>query len=201
VGVADHGVGDAPEQRPSQQTEAPAADDHDPGVQFLGKPHDLSVRAANPHMRARDLAHFAYVEWTGSGATKLGYGSRRRARWGNTWSFALRGYGTDREDAMIVECIRYSIPEDRRADFERAYAEASAVLDGSEHCLGYEVSRGVKEPDNYVVRIEWDSIEGHEQGFRKSPGFSTFFASVRPFFDDIEEMRHYEATPVRSDGN
>src|ERR671917_1429847 len=110
------------------------------------------------------------------------------------------GYGTDKEDVMIVEYIRYSIPEPRRADFERAYGEAASVLDDSEHCLRYEVSRGVEEPANYVVRIEWDSIEGHEQGFRRSPGFRTFFALVRPFFDDIEEMRHSEATPVRSDG-
>jgi quinol monooxygenase YgiN len=98
---------------------------------------------------------------------------------------------------MIVEYIRYSIPEDRRADFEYAYGEAASVLDASEHCIGYEVSHGVEEPENYVVRIEWDSIEGHEQGFRKSPEFRTFFAAVRPFFDDILEMRHYEVTRVR----
>lgn len=100
---------------------------------------------------------------------------------------------------MVIEYIRYAVPEDRRPEFERAYDQAARVLDASEHCLGYEVSHGVEEPANYIVRIEWDSIEGHEQGFRKSPGFSTFFAAVRPFFDDIEEMRHYEATPVKSD--
>lgn len=100
---------------------------------------------------------------------------------------------------MVIEYIRYGVTEDRCPGFERAYDQAARVLDDSKHCLGYEVSRGVEEPGNYVVRIEWDSIEGHEQGFRKSPEFSTFFAAVRPFFDDIEEMRHYEATPVRSD--
>ena len=102
---------------------------------------------------------------------------------------------------MVLEYIRFSIPEERRADLQRAYAEASTVLDDSEHRLRYEVSRGVEKPANYVVRIEWDSIEGHEQGFRKSPGFRTFFASVRPFFDGIEQMRHYEVTPVRSGGD
>ena len=40
---------------------------------------------------------------------------------------------------MVLEYIRYSIPEQRRVDFERAYGEASAVLDSSEHCLRYEV--------------------------------------------------------------
>lgn len=47
------------------------------------------------------------------------------------------------------------------------------------------------------MRIEWDSVEGHEQGFRESPGFRGFFASVRPFFGNIEEMSHYEAAPIR----
>lgn len=101
---------------------------------------------------------------------------------------------------MIVEYIGYNVPGDRSAEFERAYGEAAAVLDASEHCLRYEVARGVEEPGNYVVRIEWDSLEGHERGFRTSPEFRTFFRLVRPFFDHIEEMRHYEATPVSSDG-
>lgn len=97
-----------------------------------------------------------------------------------------------------MEYIRYSVPEERRAEFERAYGEAASALDASEHCLNYEVSHGVEEPEHYVVRIEWDSIEGHEGGFRKSPEFRAFFAAVKPFFDDIQEMRHYEATSVRS---
>lgn len=98
---------------------------------------------------------------------------------------------------MVIEYIRYSVPAERRPEFERAYGEAASVLDASEHCLRYEVSHGVEEPDNYVVRIEWDSVEGHERGFRQSPEFRTFFASVRPFFENIQEMRHYEATPIR----
>jgi len=46
-----------------------------------------------------------------------------------------------------------------------------------------------------VVRIEWESIEGHEQGFRSSPQFGEFFAAVKPFFDQIQEMKHYQIRP------
>jgi quinol monooxygenase YgiN len=97
---------------------------------------------------------------------------------------------------MVIEYIRYTIPPEQGATFEAAYAEARAVLDASEHCLGYEVARGVEEPEHYVVRIEWDSLAGHERGFRTSSGFADFFAAVRPFFDQIAEMRHYEATTI-----
>ncbi|MBA2642880.1 MAG: antibiotic biosynthesis monooxygenase [Actinobacteria bacterium] len=94
---------------------------------------------------------------------------------------------------MVIEYIRYRIDASRRDEFERAYAEGSRSLETSSHCLTYEVGRGVEDPESYIVRIEWDSVEGHEQGFRKSPEFGEFFAAVKPFFDDIQEMRHYEA--------
>jgi quinol monooxygenase YgiN len=83
-------------------------------------------------------------------------------------------------------------------DFEAAYRRASEALDTSEHCLGYELSRGVEEPQNWILRIDWDSLEGHEQGFQKSAQFGPFFEAVRPFFDDIREMKHYRATEIAS---
>jgi quinol monooxygenase YgiN len=101
---------------------------------------------------------------------------------------------------MIVEYIRYTIPDDRRAAFEDAYQQARAPLDASPHCLGYELSRCVDEPGTYVLRIEWDSAEGHLRGFRGSPQFRAFFAAVGPYVGNIAEMRHYEPTGVVSAG-
>jgi quinol monooxygenase YgiN len=99
---------------------------------------------------------------------------------------------------MVVEYIRYRVPVQRGREFEDAYAQASAGLEDSPHCLSYAVSHGIEEPENYVVRIEWDSVEGHEQGFRQSPGFAAFFAAVKPFFEQIGEMRHYAPTSIAS---
>lgn len=100
---------------------------------------------------------------------------------------------------MIVEYIRYTIPPERRDAFEAGYGGAQAVLAASPHCLGWELCRCRDEPSSYILRIEWDSAEGHMQGFRKSPEFPAFFAAVRPFYNDIQEMRHYELTAVRSE--
>ena len=92
---------------------------------------------------------------------------------------------------MVVEYIRYEVPEDRAEEFEDAYRRASTVLAADAHCAAYEVSRGVEEPRHFVVRIEWDSVEGHEQGFRTGPHFGEFFVAVQPFLSGIEEMKHY----------
>ena len=97
---------------------------------------------------------------------------------------------------MIVEYVRYAIPAERREAFEAGYARAQSALDASPHCLAWDLARCVEDPTQYVLRIEWDSAEGHLQGFRRSAEFRDFLTGVRPFVGDIVEMRHYEPTPV-----
>jgi quinol monooxygenase YgiN len=95
---------------------------------------------------------------------------------------------------MIVEYIRYNIDDGRADAFEQGYQRAAKALDASEHCERYEVSRCSEDPSQRVVRIEWDSEQGHLSGFRKSPEFRSFFEAIQPFVKDIEEMRHYQVT-------
>lgn len=97
---------------------------------------------------------------------------------------------------MITEYIRYLIAPDRAEQFQDAYRKASAALDAAPECLGYELTQGIEEPQNWILRIRWTSLDDHEQGFRNGPNFPPFFAEIRPFFGDIQEMKHYAMTDV-----
>jgi len=97
---------------------------------------------------------------------------------------------------MIVEYIRYRIEEARTDAFHEAYRGAAESLRASPHCLAYELTRCSEAPTDWTLRIEWDSADGHMQGFRKSAQFGPFLALVRPFISDIQEMRHYDVTDL-----
>jgi hypothetical protein len=47
---------------------------------------------------------------------------------------------------MIVEYIRYRLPSERCAEFERAYGLAGEPLLASPHCLAYELTRCAEDP-------------------------------------------------------
>jgi quinol monooxygenase YgiN len=98
---------------------------------------------------------------------------------------------------MIVEYIRYTIEPSRAKDFLSAYEVASKSLKESPHCLGYELTQCTEARESFILRIQWDSEEGHIKGFRTSPQFKPFFAAVQPFVKDIAEMRHYELTALK----
>lgn len=74
---------------------------------------------------------------------------------------------------MITEIIRYRISTENAQLFEHAYQKGEIILRNSKHCLGYRLLRGIEEPENWILILEWDSVEGHEQGLRKSPPSST----------------------------
>lgn len=95
-----------------------------------------------------------------------------------------------------VEIIRYTIPKDQQSSFEDAYGKAAKLLEASPYCLGYQIIHGEEEPEHYIVTIHWTSMDDHLSKFRKSNEFSGFFNLVRPFFNNIEEMKHYNLTPI-----
>jgi heme-degrading monooxygenase HmoA len=111
-------------------------------------------------------------------------------------TFSQKTTGMDKSKNYSVEIIRYNIPTDQRTNFEEAYSSAGAILKSSSYCLAYEIIHGVDEPQHYIVRIHWTSADDHINGFRKSKEFMAFYNLVKPFYNNIEEMKHYETTVI-----
>src|SRR5262245_18315082 len=90
-----------------------------------------------------------------------------------------------------VEYIRYRITKENTDAFVDAYRAAVASLAASPYCLGYELTQCAENPELFVLRIRWTSIDDHLQRFRSSDQFRQFFSRISPFVRQIEEMQHY----------
>ncbi|GAA3778264.1 hypothetical protein GCM10022225_77720 [Plantactinospora mayteni] len=101
---------------------------------------------------------------------------------------------------MVNEYIRYRVPQERAGGFEAAYERAAEVLRMAPQCVDYELSRCLDDPACYVLRIRWTSTDEHLRGFRGGSLFAKFFAEIKPYVADIEEMRHYTNTAVAGPG-
>jgi len=102
---------------------------------------------------------------------------------------------------MIVEYIRYRLKPDTVDDFVASYERAMVPLMRSPYALSFEVTQCVEEPDCMIVRIDWTSRDDHMKGFRRSEEFKDFFVQIKPWLNNIEEMRHYERRIVSSENN
>jgi heme-degrading monooxygenase HmoA len=90
---------------------------------------------------------------------------------------------------MVVEYVHSTIPPDQASPFQAAWSDAGRFLDADPHCPRHEVAHGVEKPERWIIRIEWDTIDGHEQGFQASPAF---LDAVRPFMGKVDNAQHYQ---------
>ena len=97
---------------------------------------------------------------------------------------------------MIVEIIRYDLTTSSVDSLLKAYREAARHLRETPECLGYEMTVCEEAPTTCILRIEWQSLEAHLNGFRRGPHFPPFLALIRPYVGEIAEMRHYRGTDL-----
>lgn len=97
---------------------------------------------------------------------------------------------------MVIEVIRYALRSGEEPAFEDAYREAAELLEASNHCLGFTLTRATRERNRYIMSIYWDSPDGHLIGFRQSNSFSRYQELLEPYTDMVEETGHYRKTGI-----
>lgn len=75
--------------------------------------------------------------------------------------------------------------------FAAAYAAAREVLATTPGCRSVRMTRGVESPGRFVLFVEWDSVEAHEQNFRATERFGTWRAAIGPYFASPPVVEHF----------
>jgi quinol monooxygenase YgiN len=90
---------------------------------------------------------------------------------------------------MVLEVALIDVTDP--AAFEAAYREARAVLVGTEGCRSVRMTHGIESPERFVLLVEWDSVEVHEQSFRATERFTRWRALIGPWFAGPPRVEHF----------
>lgn len=75
--------------------------------------------------------------------------------------------------------------------FAAALPRALAVLREDPACRGAEARRCIERADEFVVAVEWTSVEAHEE-FRAGESFQHYRAPIGPLLAEAPAYAHYE---------
>ena len=81
---------------------------------------------------------------------------------------------------------------DRTGEFERAFAEASAIVSAAPGFLSHELQRCIEKPGRYVLLVRWEKLEDHIEGFRGSAGYDEWRRLLHHFYDPFPTVEHFE---------
>ncbi len=95
---------------------------------------------------------------------------------------------------MVLEVAILNVRPNQSADFEKAFAEAQAIISAIPGYRRHELRRCVETPDRYLLLVWWKDLESHTMGFRGSPEYLRWKELLHHFYDPFPEVEHY--TPL-----
>jgi quinol monooxygenase YgiN len=93
---------------------------------------------------------------------------------------------------MIHEIAILTIDPANAEAFEAAVAKAAPLFKSAPGCHGMALERGIEEPGQYRLLIQWESIDHHMVTFRNSTAFQAWRALVGDYFAGPVSMSHSE---------
>jgi heme-degrading monooxygenase HmoA len=94
---------------------------------------------------------------------------------------------------MPLEVAMIDVTPGTEEQFVTAYLEARLALLDTPGVRSAELAQGVELPSRFVLRVDWDTVQAHEQ-FRASEAFGEWRASVGSYFAAAPQGAHY--TPI-----
>ncbi|MEU5870684.1 antibiotic biosynthesis monooxygenase family protein [Glycomyces sp. NPDC047369] len=91
---------------------------------------------------------------------------------------------------MVLEVAEIKITPGQEDAFKEAYRGARAFVEASPGVRTIRMTQGVENPSRFVLLIEWDSVEAHEQGFRETDRFPKWREAIGPFFAEPPFVEH-----------
>ena len=92
---------------------------------------------------------------------------------------------------MILEVAQLKVRPGQSPEFEAAFAKAQAIIGSMPGYLSHELQRCLERVDEYMLLVRWESVEAHEVGFRKSPGYQEWKRLLHHFYDPFPTVLHY----------
>jgi heme-degrading monooxygenase HmoA len=93
---------------------------------------------------------------------------------------------------MILEVAILDVTQSREAEFEAAFADATRIISAMKGYRGHELKRCIENASRYILLVNWDKLEDHTQGFRKSDQYQEWRKLLHHFYDPFPTVEHYE---------
>ena len=106
------------------------------------------------------------------------------------------GDGRGKLGGMVLEVALIDVNAGQEDDFTAAYGKARSLLVETPGCRSVRMTRGIESPSRFVLLVEWDSVQAHEENFRATDRFAQWRGLIGPFFAGPPRVEHFVDVPT-----
>ncbi|MCK0156039.1 antibiotic biosynthesis monooxygenase [Cellulophaga sp. F20128] len=92
---------------------------------------------------------------------------------------------------MILEVAILNIKPGFSEDFEKNFKEAQKIIAASHGYISHELKKCIEVSNKYILLVQWETVEDHEEGFRKSKEYQQWKALLHHYYKPFPIVEHY----------
>ncbi len=76
-------------------------------------------------------------------------------------------------------------------EFEQAFDQAKTIISSMKGYISHDLKKCMEQEDKYILLVNWETIEDHEVGFRKSEEYQEWKRLLHHFYEPFPIVEHY----------
>lgn len=93
---------------------------------------------------------------------------------------------------MILEVAILNVKKNLEEQFEKDFEKAGQYISSIDGYKSHTLKRCVEVKSKYVLLVNWETLENHTIGFRKSEAYLQWKALLHHYYDPFPLVEHYE---------
>ncbi len=90
---------------------------------------------------------------------------------------------------MILEAARLDVRAGETVPFEAAFRRASSIISAIPGYVSHELHRCLETEGPYLLLVQWERLEDHTVGFRRSAAYQAVAGLVAPLLRSLSHCR------------
>ncbi|PCH58267.1 MAG: antibiotic biosynthesis monooxygenase [SAR86 cluster bacterium] len=92
---------------------------------------------------------------------------------------------------MVLEVAILNIKPGLNQQFETAFSEAQNIITAMPGYMSHQLQHCIEQPSRYILLVNWQTLEHHTEGFRKSAQYQIWRELLHHFYQPFPEVEHY----------
>lgn len=93
---------------------------------------------------------------------------------------------------MILEVAILQIKEGQSSAFEINFEKAQHIISSMQGYISHQLKKCIEHESKYILLVNWETIEDHENGFRKSVEYQKWKQLLHHFYEPFPKVEHYK---------
>jgi len=92
---------------------------------------------------------------------------------------------------MILEVAILEIRKGLSKEFEEVFNKAQEIISSMKGYISHDLKKCIEVEDKYMLLVNWETLEDHEIGFRKSEKYQEWKQLLHHFYEPFPTVEHY----------